>query len=231
MKAFLSFIATVMASTLLTIAVGVGHGIYEESKYPTIEQQMKNVVAITTEGAYCSGWVLKGTHQVVTAAHCAPDDVTAVLNVDFGDGVKHPFHIQHKGDTSFATGPDLMTLTTSDTTIHWPVGEAVCTFKPYYGEALTMFGGPLGFSWTAMFGIVSNPKPDFTRIETEGMEIPKYAHNFIQYSGDMQEGNSGGMVTDDEVGCVMGVAETAIIQNISRVNFLTPASDLKEIIK
>jgi hypothetical protein len=234
MKEFLKFCVMTPLSVVFTCAVGVGYVEYVHSQYvppPTIEHQMKNVVAITTSDNYCSGWVLKGTHQVVTAAHCAPDDVTSVLNVDFGDGVKHPFHIQHLGDSNLQDGPDLMTLTTSDTTIHWPAGEAVCTFKPYYGESLTMFGGPMGLSWTASFGQVTNPTPDFTQPEGNGLHIDKYMHHWFQYQGTMQEGNSGGMVTDDQYGCVMGIAETSLMQNVSRVDFLTPASDLAVINK
>jgi hypothetical protein len=99
-----------------------GHIYYETSHYvppPTLEQKLENVVAVTTDSGYCSGWVLKGTHEVVTAAHCAEGlDPTAVLNVDFGDGKKHPFHIQKLGDADDTTGPDIMTLTTSDATIN-----------------------------------------------------------------------------------------------------------------
>ena len=207
------------------------HQVMEVHNYvppPTIEQQMKNVVAITTDEAYCSGWVLKGTHQVVTAAHCAPADDTAVLNVDFGDGVKHPFHIQHKGDRNGVTGPDLMTLTTSDTTVHWPAGESVCTFKPYRGEALTMFGGPLAFSWTTTFGYVSQPDSDLmSRVQGLGSPMGKFDQHMIQWDGEMWPGNSGGMVIDSDTGCVMGSAEAIYMagENVG-VKFLQPASDL-----
>src|SRR5712664_595330 len=75
-----------------------------------LKEQMSSVVSVYSDG-YCSGWVLKGSHQVVTAAHCAPEDVTTPVGVDFGDGVKHKFHVQYIGDTSYKKGPDLMTLT------------------------------------------------------------------------------------------------------------------------
>ena len=213
-----------------------GHIKYEESHVvppPTLEDMFKNVVAITTTNAYCSGWVLKGSHVVVTAAHCAPDDVTEVLAVDFGDGKQHPFHIQKQGDFKLVDGPDLMTLTTSDDTVVWPAGEAVCKFKPYYGEKLTMFGGPLGFSWAASFGHVSRPSVDLTDLMTM-TDTPKFAEHMIQYDGAMWPGNSGGMVVDDEVGCVMGSSE--LIKTAEPmsgfpdgVKFLTPASDLDKL--
>lgn len=221
----------------LLAAIGT-HQYVEVHNYvppPSLEQTFKNVVAITTSSDYCSGWVLKGSHQVVTAAHCAPEDQTAIMNVDFGDGKLHPFHIQHIGDMMAVTGPDLMTLTTNDTTVPWPAGLAVCTFKPYYGEALTMFGGPLGFSWSASFGNVSNPTVDLTDLMTLN-NVPKFATNYIQYDGAMWPGNSGGAAVDDQFGCVMGSSDlirTAAPESgfPDGVKFLVPATDLELINK
>lgn len=232
---------TKIGSYLGTLAFGLIvctflHQLIEINKYtppPTLEQQFKNVVAITTTSAYCSGWVLKDQHVVVTAAHCAPEDPTEVLAVDFGDGKQHPFYIQKQGDFKLVDGPDLMTLTTSDDTVVWPVGEPVCKFKPYYGEKLTMFGGPLGFSWAASFGHVSRPAVDLTDIMLM-TDTPKFADHMIQYDGAMWPGNSGGMVVDDEIGCVMGSAE--LIKPAEPmsgfpdgVKFLTPISDLEKL--
>lgn len=229
---------TKIGSFLGTIAFGAlfllgGHLMYEEhvanlqQSPPSLEKQLDNVVAITTENAYCSGWVLKGTHTIVTAAHCAPEDVTSILDVDFGDGTgQHSFHIQKIGDSSLVDAPDVMTLTTNDTTIKWPVGFSLCPFKPYYGESLTMFGGPLGFSKSASFGSVENPDVDLSDLML-GLHKPVFASHMIEYDGSQWPGNSGGPVVDSEKICVIGQAEltkTASPESAfpDGVKFLTP---------
>jgi len=217
----------------LSIAAILMDGCAMVNVVPSIPQQLANVVSITPqEGEYCSGWVLKGSHTVVTAAHCSPDDMTSVINVDFGDGVNHPFHIQYLGkDTEGGAHlPDLMTLTTNDDSIKWPVGFEVCKFEPYYGEALQLMGGPLGRSKTVSWGHVSNPNRDVSS------EDPDYG-SYIQYDGAMFPGNSGGPAIDMEHGCVMGSSDFMQPMHVGSVpipvglNFLTPMSQLKEILK
>lgn len=221
------------ASFLVLMSLGI-HVVYEQTKYvppPTLEQQLSNVVSIYTAdgGEYCSGWVLKGTKTVVTAAHCAVDPV-AVLYVDFGDGKPHPFHVQKLGDANFETGPDLATLTTKDTTVNWPAGLAVCTFKPYYGEALNLIGGPLAYDKTISFGTVSKPSRAFE----DHAHLGSSADDLIQYDGQLLPGNSGGPAIDAELGCVMGSGELIVpampdFPYPYGLNFLTPISDLAKL--
>jgi S1-C subfamily serine protease len=226
-----SFLGT-LAFVALTLSVG--HAAYESSQYvpppeaPTLQQEIASTVAITFADGYCSGWVLKGSHTVVTAAHCNEGgDNTQVFNVDFGDGKQHPFHIEKLGDNNFVQGPDLMTLTTSDATVPWPAGLAVCTFKPYHGETINLIGGPLGYSWTTSFGKVSYPDRNLD----DDVQGP-YGH-FIQYDGALVPGNSGGPAIDVETGCVMGVGEMSTVKEINDIpfllNWLTPASELADL--
>lgn len=220
----------------LAFAMVIGtfvHMNYESSKYvppPTLEQQLSNVVSIYTQaGSYCSGWVLKGTHTIVTAAHCVePDDLTQPVIVDFEDGTGyHAFHIQKYGDSTFHQGPDLMTLTTNETNIKWPSGLGVCTFKPYYGEELNMMGGPLGYSKSTTFGSVSTPDRNL-----DDAVAGPFGH-FIQYDGALLPGNSGGPVIDASSGCVMGVGELDLVKGEDGVPYmialLTPASELADL--
>ena len=222
-----SYLGTIAFMVMVSIGI---HVKYEEAHYqppPTIESQLKNVVSIqTAEGEYCSGWVLKGSHTVVTAAHCIPEDRTEILGVDFGDGKLHFFHAEKVGDQTWHQAPDLATLTTNDTTVPWPVGEAVCTFKPYYGERLNLIGGPLGFPQSATVGSVSYPDRNM-----DDIVAGPFGH-FIQYDGALLPGNSGGPAFDSQTGCVMGVADFIYVATRDTdvpfgVNYLTPAYELE----
>jgi S1-C subfamily serine protease len=223
-----SFLGSVAFAVLVALSCHAEYEVVQQVQPPSLEQQLGNVVSIyTADGhAYCSGWVLKGTHTVVTAAHCT-DDMIAQLFIDFGDGKPHPFHVQKYGDSNWKIGPDLMTLTTNDATIHWPAGLGVCPFKPYYGEAVNLVGGPLAYEKTLSQGHISNPSRDMND------KIPNttYAGAMIQYDGVMLPGNSGGPAIDQEVGCVLGVADFIVpvmpdFPYPYGLTFLTPASDL-----
>ena|ERR1700679_4096070 len=171
---------------------------------------------------YCSGWVLKGTHTVVTAAHCVGPNPM----VDMGDGVYHPFKVDKIGDENWIIGPDLMTLISDDATIQWPTGLPVCNFKSFYGEPLVVFGAPLLMRNSMTFGLVGNPEQydfDVTR-------------PFIQMDGKLLEGNSGGAAVDIDNQCVMGIAEVIHLSEPKSgseygIGLLTPADQLQEILK
>jgi S1-C subfamily serine protease len=228
-------IGSALGALAFTMMVGLfGHMSYENNKVstvPTLEQQLSNVVSIYTAdgGSYCSGWVKAGEKVVVTAAHCAENPV-AILYVDFGDGKPHPFHVQKMGDSNWILGPDLMTLTTNDTSVVWPAGLAVCTFKPYYGELLTLIGGPLGYDRTISYGSVSKPSRDFSN----HVRIGSFANDLIQYDGQLLPGNSGGPAIDRQFGCVMGSGEMIVpampdFPYPYGLNYLTPISDLEKL--
>lgn len=198
------------------------------SETQRVVQQLKNVVAVTTDNGYCSGWVQKNTHEIVTAAHCAEGiSDTDILNVDFGDGKLHPFHIKHKGDAELVTKPDFMVLYTNDRTITWPIGFEVCRFVPYYGEEIILMGGPLSFSKSLEYGRIANPSVDLTKIMGN---TATYSTHLIEFNGEMWPGNSGGPAVDIIHGCVIGSGELARLAGDGGapvgVNFLTPTSDL-----
>lgn len=230
-------IGSALGALAFAIIAALGVHAYAESPNvvtsPTLEQQLGNVVAIQTLGGdYCSGWILKGTHTIVTAAHCveAQDVVQPVAVLFEGDETIRIFHVQKRGDSELLQGPDLMTLTTDTQTqaaIKWPTGLSVCTFKPYYGEALNLIGGPLAFTSTISFGKVSNPDrnmDDATR--------STFGH-FIQLDGALMPGNSGGPAIDSTQGCVMGVAEmlmaTEVNNQVFDLAFLTPITELEKL--
>ena len=217
-----------MALGILSLGIGLSH----DSQPPILDQYVNNTVSVTSDGGYCSGWVKKETHEVVTAAHCADGlDNTAVFNVDFGDGTQHPFHIRRKGDEQLVQAPDLMTLYTNDVTIKWPVGFEVCQFQPYYGEDLVLIGGPLEISKSLEFGKVANPDVNVTESLTPDA---KYGMHLIEFNGEMWPGNSGGPAVDLKEGCVMGSGELAKLVSDGMtyypmgVNFLTPMGDLNK---
>jgi S1-C subfamily serine protease len=236
MKILLKFVGSSVLSALLVFGGLVAHMKYESSQYvppPTLEQQLDNVVAIQTIGGdYCSGWILKGTHTIVTAAHCVPaDDATLPVAVLFqGDETVRIFHVEKRGDENLKQGPDLMTLTTDTQTqaaIKWPAGLSVCTFKPYYGEHLNLMGGPLAYSSTISGGQVSNPDRNL-----DDAVQSTFGH-FIQYDGALMPGNSGGPAIDSSQGCVMGVAEMLYAREadgqIFNLAFLTPITYLDQL--
>lgn len=183
---------------------------------PMISTILKSNVRIATSDSGCSGWVLKGSHKVITAAHCFGDDLT----VDFGDGKLHPATVEKKGSPD---GIDLMVLDVPDEPqTGWPEGLATCTFPPFYGENLTMFGQPLGVPNSVSWGKVSLPDFSFNK------------RHLIEYDGRNLPGNSGGAVVDTEENCVMGVAELILVadpdDNVPYgMSFLTPVSLLEKL--
>jgi S1-C subfamily serine protease len=219
-------------STLLVLLttgcanIGIDHTNPGPSK---LKEYLANVVDVLPGGGYCSGWVKKATHEIVTAAHCAEGLAdTAVININFGDGLPHPFHIKRRGDAALANAPDLLTLYTNDRTINWPVGFEVCKFAPYYGEELILMGGPLAFSKSLEYGRVGNPDVDVSEV----LSGAKYSKHMIEWNGIMWPGNSGGPAVDIKHGCVIGSGELAkLVDSYSSVgvNFFTPMSDLKVI--
>jgi S1-C subfamily serine protease len=225
---FLGSVAFVMLMAL-TFHVYSEEAVPPPPTVPTLVQQLASVVDVNTGTDYCSGWVLKGSKIVVTAAHCADKtNPTQEFNVDFHDGTgNHVFHIRKLGDDMSKDGPDLMTLISNDPKIKWPVGLDTCSFKPYYGESINLIGGPLGYSQSTTFGKVSNPDRNM-----DDAFMGTFGH-FIQYDGAMAPGNSGGPAIDSETGCVMGVADFLITKDIMGhefdLMFLTPSSELAAI--
>lgn len=226
--------------SLLSV-VGCSHvPTYEELTYPAaLEAKLESVVSVyPAGGGYCSGWVLKGTHEVVTAAHCA-ENTEEVLDVDFGDGTKHPFHVKYMGSRMMTTGPDLMVLyggSEAQGTIDWPIGFEICPFNAYYGEQVLLMGGPLGRPKTISFGRIGNPSTDVGNLINKEVtrDIPRFA-KLIEYNGQMFPGNSGGPAVDVYHNCVIGTSELVQLADGGGfgstpfgINYLTPTSSLHE---
>jgi len=214
-----------LAVALTTFAVAGAAIIAFAPKVKTLAELQASTVSITmADGATCSGWVLKGSHKVVTAAHCVETDngTYSAMQVDFHDGTgKHLFMPEKVGNIK-GEEPDLATLIPMpNEKVKWPEGLSVCPFKPYYREPLLMFGDPLGFPQAISGGYVSNPAQKVVGAR----EAP-----YIQYDGALSPGNSGGAAVDVEYQCVIASAD-ALIQSYagSAVNFLEPAARLSEL--
>jgi S1-C subfamily serine protease len=213
-----------MLTLVGTLTVVVGGMYYLHPKVKALAELQASTVSLTMDnGATCSGWVLKGSHKVITAAHCVAEDAPdAKVQVDFHDGTgKHLFVPSKVGDVT-GTKPDLAVLVPLPSEkVKWPEGLSVCPFTPYYREPLLMFGDPLGFPQAISGGFVSNPAQKVIGAR----EAP-----YIQYDGALSPGNSGGAAVDVEYQCVIASAD-ALIQSFagSAVNFLEPASRLSEL--
>lgn len=203
-----------MMVALLTLAMcGC---VTQTSNEALLQKLQKSTVSVDSDGGRCSGWVLKGTHTVVTAAHCKGDN----MKVDLGTGKYYPLTVTKMGDEDWHGGPDLMTLTSNDPQVPWPDGLPICPFPAYYGEELALFGQPLGVKNEILFGRVSLPAHSVSD------------RTFIGFSQSVYPGNSGGAAVDLEQKCVMGVAD--FIQTVQPglaygLNFLTPANQLTEL--
>jgi S1-C subfamily serine protease len=187
-----------------------------------LTETQKSTVYIISESSLCSAWVLKGTHKIITAAHCKDEQMT--VSFDATGDHKYPLKIVKEGDAQREVAPDVMVLTTDDPKAPWPVGLPLCTFKPYYGEDLVDMGAPLGIPGAMQFGKVTNPHVDYG------------IGGLIQFGNAIYPGNSGGAVIDTEQGCVMGIAElvhmtTPESQVPYGLYYLTPASAVEEFIK
>ena len=181
----------------------------------------KSTVRVEMAEGKCSGWVLKGSHNVITAAHCQEDKMTVFM----ADGKEYPAHPTKVGDSSGDPGkPDIMVLAVDAPTSAWPEGLAICPFPAYYGENLTLFGQPLGVSESMSWGKVAKPSHKFN--EDGG--------SYIEYDGRQLPGNSGGAAVDVGENCVMGMSELTFLARPGSdtpygMQFLTPAARLDEL--
>jgi len=195
----------------------------------------------------CTGWVLAGTSQIVTAAHClgqpAPADESSPygvrkwaadpdkpsLYVIFNeDGIEHLVTVAAKGDAELVNGPDLMILTMVETSYKMPQGLKVCSFEPRYGQNVYVMGHALGGVFAITRGYVSRPKEWFVPLGDS-----PYVRDFIRFDGRMYPGNSGGPVVDETDGCVVGVVEMGAsftLEGYDDMNWLTPIKHLKIIL-
>lgn len=211
-------------SILVALAATVGVMVAFHPKVQSLQELQASTVSINmgTEGT-CSGWVLKGSHKVVTAAHCMPSDPKVPITVDFHDGTGiHSFTVDKVGEPE-GTKPDLMTLVPADkSVVKWPEGLSICGFPAYYMESVLLFGDPLGFQQVITAGRVAQPAQKLPTIR----DLP-----YIQYDGSLSPGDSGGPAVDVKEQCVIGSAD-GILNSYAGdgLKFLEPAARLKEIL-
>jgi S1-C subfamily serine protease len=183
---------------------------------PSLMVMQNSVVHIETlDGTVCSGWVLKGSNKVVTAAHCFEGSETngpVNAQVTFNDGSSLVYQVTRMGDPS-TVKQDFAELT--------PVGKAppasvtglpVCTSKPYYGEPIIAMGNPLDAKRVITFGHIANPN-----VQEDPATPPAELNGGMYIDITVFQGSSGGPVIDAQQGCVLGSVELIIpihVQNI-----------------
>ncbi len=229
-------VCQILAVALCVFATGCGYlALTTPEPAALLESNLQNVVSVTTDSGYCSGWVKTDTHEIVTAAHCGDGTSSQIFDVDFGDGVKHHFHIKYLGDESLTAATDIMVLYTTSEEQHkikWPKGFNLCNFKPYYGEEVELYGGPLGRAKSIFFGRIGNPDVDISAM----LGKAPFTSHMVEYDGEMFPGNSGGPAIDIRHNCVMGSAE--VVQREDHglgtsswgVNFFIPGSDIEKVV-
>jgi len=93
-----------------------------------------------------------------------------------------------------------------------------CSEEARIGEAVGVFGHPLGMYFTGTRGIVSN------RTDQDGPDL-------IQIDATVNHGNSGGPVIALDSGHVVGIATSGVFADKSdRLNFATPVKDVCRIL-
>ena len=222
------------APIILSVFISLGF-VYLLSSYSeylkenALMNELSSVVTVYRGERNCSGYVLAGTHTVVTDAHCVEElaKVGDPVDVQFSNSeFKVPFYIAKIGDPKYENDPDLMLLYTKEDIV-WPEGLPICDFKPYYGELLHIVGAPLDKSKTMAWGRVSRPERDLSD------QLGKYA-KLIQWDGTLILGESGGPAIDDYYKCVQGVGALATVYDSEghsfALNYLIPAIQVQKFI-
>lgn len=215
-------VSAIAAAVLIGAAFFTAYAFHP--KVRSLQDLQKSTVSLTmADGATCSGWVLAGSHKVITAAHCVSDEPpVAPVQVDFHDGTgKHLFIPEKVGDVE-GTKPDLAVLIPMpNMKLTWPAGLAPCPFKPTYLEPVYLFGDPLGFQQVITIGSIASPSQPFPSVR----DAP-----YIQYDGSLTPGDSGGAVVDIKHQCVIASADGLLAPPAGDpIKFLEPVSRLGEL--
>jgi len=152
------------------------------------------------------GWVVTNAHVV---GHC-PSTVT----VAFADGSFHP---ARKIYVDSFTDVAVLELAADDR--HHPVAPLNGVDVPRIGEAIGVFGHPLGMLFTGSRGIVSG-------------KTDQLLNDLLQVDATVDHGNSGGPVISLRDGRIVGIATSgAGGQKSDRINFATPMKDVCRILE
>lgn len=192
------------AVAFATIATAGYHQYTEVQKYappPTLEHLLTSVVKVEAGGSICTGWVLKGTDEVVTAAHCFEFDPKASgAIIHFSDGSQAIFAVVAiSADPSDDMHDWAVLKLNSGAKVTMPEGLAVCTSAPHYGDPVVVIGAPYNVYPSMTFGRVQNPS-----YHGDNTDVSQGA---LLIDVKILPGNSGGPVIDPLSGCVMGTAE------------------------
>ena len=196
MKNLIAFIGAALFSTY-ALAAG-----------PSLTDLQDSVVRLDLpDGGTCSGWVLKGSNKVMTAAHCfetADPKVKATkATVTFNDAHTAKYHIVKMGKADSVLR-DYAVLAPDGEAGRIPEGLSVCTNEPVYGQPIVAMGYPLGVDRVMFFGQVANPVYHATE------EFSKDLEGTVVFSSQMYPGNSGGPIIDITTGCVVAQAELLV---------------------
>src|ERR1700743_3242987 len=146
-------------------------------------------------GEICSGWVLKGSNKVMTAAHCfssgdpkKKDDASAW--VTFNNGTKTSYVVTKMGNYNTILRDWAVLEPVKPGTFQVPAGLPVCKDAPYYGQPVVIMGSPLGVDKVMFFGQVANPS--FHAHQQEAADL----NDLVIFSMQTYKGNSGGPIID-----------------------------------
>ncbi len=195
MKKLLTFIGATL------VAVGAHAG-------PALTDLQDSVVRLDLpDGGSCSGWVLKGSNKVMTAAHCFetadPKVHGTSAKITFNDAHTAQYHVTKMGKADSVL-QDFAVLAPDGEAGRIPEGLSVCTSEAHYGQPIVAMGYPLGVDRVMFFGQVANPVYHATE------EFSKDLEGAVVFSGQMYPGNSGGPIIDIETGCVVAQAELLV---------------------
>jgi S1-C subfamily serine protease len=146
------------------------------------------------------GWVLTNAH---VAGHSP-----SVVQVAFAGGEFHPARKIYVDSFS-----DVAILEVETADRKHPSAVLDCASNPQVGEAVGVFGHPLGLPFTGSRGIISG-------------KTDQWFSDLIQIDATVDHGNSGGPVISLRDGRIVGIATLKSGDSkVDRLNFATPIQD------
>lgn len=209
MKSFLTKLGVVFGYLSFAALLGCAYHMHDqatkanENAPPTLATLQDSVVRVQSTTGICSGFVLAGTHKVVTAAHCF-DFAAGQAIITFNDQHQELYHTETVStDPSDPISDRAVLVPDQDAGVKFPVGLNICKAAPAYGDPIVMMGSPLGIDQVMSFGHIGKPMDGDLGIIIDIALMP---------------GNSGGPVIERDTGCVVGTAEM--------IHLAVPGSDV-----